>query len=230
MFDFFDEIFPLSKKQEREAKKREEEAKLKELSKPLNAFEDEILPEEELVSEIAEASEVFEDENDKIAIFGGIETEIEEPEAVESAEAEEICEEDEFYEVVDFEEYEEVFAKAATLDEALEEDLDALLREELVYLSEKLDNMERAVDTMEFAEGENAKNGEFNYEYNEEFFAEEETPAYKHPELKRRHVPVRKKKVAKNPYNIDSKTAMQVGAAVVAALAAYKLINPGKDE
>lgn len=226
IFDFFDEIFPLSKKQEREAKKREEEAKLKELSKPLNAFEDDILPEEELVSEVIEASEVVEDENDKIAIFGGIETEIEETEAPE-------VETDELLELETLDEDEEVLAEMEALDEAPDEDdLDALLREELIYLSEKLDNMERAVDTMEFAEGENAKDNEFSYEYNEEFFAEEETPAYKHPELKRRHVPVRKKKANKNsnPYNIDSKTAMQVGAAVVAALAAYKLINPGKDE
>lgn len=232
IFDFFDEIFPLSKKQEREAKKREEEAKLKELSTPLNAFEDEISVDEELNSEAVEVTEVFEDEDDKIAVFGGIETKIEEAE--EDDEAEEIFEYDDIDDALELDaldEDEEVLAEMEALDEAPEEDdLDALLREELIYLSEKLDNMERAVDTMEFSENENAKDNEFSYEYNEEFFDEEETPAFKHPELKRRHVPVRKKKSNKNPYNIDSKTAMRVGAAVIAALATYKLINPGKDE
>lgn len=56
---------------------------------------------------------------------------------------------------------------------------DEHLRESIKALSEKLDNMERIVDGME--DGELPEG--FEYEYDERYYAEDETPAFKHPEL-----------------------------------------------
>lgn len=57
--------------------------------------------------------------------------------------------------------------------------LEQHLREELRSLGEKLESMERVVDNME--DGEIAEG--FDYEYDERYFAVEETPAYQHPEM-----------------------------------------------
>lgn len=67
------------------------------------------------------------------------------------------------------------------LDDSLAS-IDALeqhLREELKSLGEKLESMERVVDNMEDAEIAEG----FDYEYDERYFAVEETPAYQHPEM-----------------------------------------------
>ena len=68
----------------------------------------------------------------------------------------------------------DISEKMASIDE-----IEAHLHEELKTLGEKLDTMERAVDGME--DGEISEG--FDYEYDERYYAEEETPAYLHPEL-----------------------------------------------
>ena len=68
----------------------------------------------------------------------------------------------------------DISEKMASIDE-----IEAHLHEELRTLGEKLDTMERAVDGME--DGEISEG--FDYEYDERYYAEEETPAYLHPEL-----------------------------------------------
>ncbi len=240
MFDFFDEDFPLSKKQEEEAKRL---AALKEAEK---------IAEESTLEAPLELHGNEPEIEDTIAVFGGIEEEIaeepdelleldelddvqeiEELEALDEApeEAEEVEEINEFVDPFDEElaqPVEEI--TEAPAEEPIEDDIEALLHEELRSLGEKLDNMERAVDTMEFSENETSADAEFSYEYNEEFYAEEETPAYKHPELHQKKVvvPVRKKKKP-TAKNIDTKTAVQLGAAVFAAIAAISLLG-GNDE
>ncbi len=59
------------------------------------------------------------------------------------------------------------------------DDIEAHLHEELRSLGEKLDSMEKVVDGME--DGELPEG--FEYEYDERYYSEEDTPAYKHPEL-----------------------------------------------
>lgn len=59
------------------------------------------------------------------------------------------------------------------------EEIEAHLHEELKSLGEKLDSMEKTVDEMEDGDLPDG----FEYEYDEQYFHEEETPAYKHPEL-----------------------------------------------
>lgn len=64
-------------------------------------------------------------------------------------------------------------------DPKIIDELEAHLHAELKSLGEKLDNMERVIDEME--DGEVPEG--FEYEYNADYFSEEDTPAYKHPEL-----------------------------------------------
>ena len=63
------------------------------------------------------------------------------------------------------------------------DDAEEALRAELREIVEKLDNMEKAVDAMESARSDESEDTGFSYEYDERYFAEEETPAYKYPEL-----------------------------------------------
>lgn len=66
------------------------------------------------------------------------------------------------------------------------DDAEEALRAELREIVEKLDNMEKAVDAMESARSDESEDTGFSYEYDERYFAEEETPAYKYPELYRK--------------------------------------------
>lgn len=59
------------------------------------------------------------------------------------------------------------------------DEMEAHLHEELKSLGEKLDSMEKVVDGME--DGELPEG--FEYEYDEQYFSEEDTPAFKHSEL-----------------------------------------------
>ena len=79
-----------------------------------------------------------------------------------------------------FEEQPAEESEAETLPEPKSiDEIEAHLHEELRSLGEKLDSMEKAVDSME--DGELPEG--FDYEYDERYFSEEDTPAYKHPEL-----------------------------------------------
>ncbi len=121
------------------------------------------------------------------------------------------------------------------------------LHEELRSLGEKLDSMEKAVDEME--DGELPEG--FDYEYDERYYSEEDTPAYKHPELYEskdgedggegrpnitmsenrnfRHaiVPVPKRPEKSLPA-ISGKTVLKAGLAVAAAVAVVKLMGKRK--
>ncbi len=161
----------------------------------------------------------------------------EEPEADDSAsEAEKVLPEPETAEKAGpLPEAEAMNRTLASMDE-----LEAHLHEELRHMSEKLDTMEKAVDEME--DGEISEG--FDYAYDERYFAEEETPAYRHPELYgSRKKPEKKKEAAsgdseKEPteyirptdinINITPATLAKAGAVVAAAVVAAKLLKPKK--
>ncbi len=111
---------------------------------------------------------------------------------------------------------------------------DAALRAELAEIVEKLDNMERAVSAMEIANAGESDSGGFSYEYDDRYFAEEETPAYKYPELYKKaeqaressRPPMRK---SRGVITINTKTLIKVGAVVAAAAAAVKLLGKKDD-
>lgn len=111
-----------------------------------------------------------------------------------------------------------------------EDDLSAELRS----LTEKLDSMERAVNAMNAPAGETDDDDEpanFSYEYDERYFAEEETTAYKHPELVKKPAvkPAAKaKKASSGDMTINLKTLAKVGAVVAGAVVAAKLLSDDK--
>jgi len=114
-------------------------------------------------------------------------------------------------------------------DEEPMDDLSA----ELKTLTEKLDSMERAVNAMNApaAEADDAEVPEsFTYEYDERYFAEEETTAYKHPELvkKPNAKPSAKAKRSSGDMTINLKTLAKVGAVVAGAVVAAKLLSDDK--
>ena len=113
------------------------------------------------------------------------------------------------------------------------DDIEAHLHAELKSLGEKLDSMEKVVDGME--DGELPEG--FEYEYDEQWYAEEETPAYKHPELHSAKKPETQKQPivpAKKPssridISVDLKTVAKAGAAVAAAAVLYTVFKKKKD-
>lgn len=119
----------------------------------------------------------------------------------------------------------EMNERIATIDE-----LQANLHAELKNLGEKLDSMERVVDGMEDAEIAEG----FDYEYDGRYFAEEETPAYRHPELYgKRSRPAAKPAAAKpaqREIKINTSTLVKAGAAIAAAVVAVKLLGSKKDD
>lgn len=116
--------------------------------------------------------------------------------------------------------------KIASLDE-----IEAHLHEELKSLGEKLDSMERVVDGMD--DGEISEG--FDYEYDDRYYAEEETPAYLHPEIyktEKKQVPVKAapKKPRPSGAEIDTGRIVRAGAAVAAAALAIALLGGKKDK
>lgn len=116
------------------------------------------------------------------------------------------------------------------------DDIDAALHAELKSLVEKLDDMERFVDTMDFAKDDTSDSDstDFTYEYDDRYFAEEETPAYKYPELYKK--PERSKQMHKKEtksdninLSINKKTLFKVGAIVAAAAAAVTIFSDKDD-
>lgn len=293
MIDFFDEDFPLTKKQEELEKKKlaEEEAKRAALEAESEDAKDE-LPEEDVQADETMPEETAEEISDEAfeeeSYFGELDPASEEQdrepyeddsdidsyfEDESSVEAEEIFEQpaDDFEEeiepevaeplwdelilndepdaVISFsdesddevEVAEPVFDEEEKTDEApisiAEEDADRelSLHEELRRLVEKLDNMERAVDSLEQSSASVCEPG-FSYEYDERYFAEEETPAYKHPELYKKEAPAPVKKTQAKPkkdnstISINTKTLLKVGALVAATAAAVKLLDRKDDK
>lgn len=117
-------------------------------------------------------------------------------------------------------------------EEDSEDTLDDL-SEELRSLTEKLDSMERAVNAMNAPAGEADDEDipeSFSYEYDDRFFAEEETTAYKHPELMKKPAAktVAKSKKASGDLTISLKTLAKVGAVVAGTVVAAKLLSDDK--
>lgn len=271
MIDFFDEDFPLTKKQEEDmllkaAEKEKELAAAEEAENKTaensdsdgealsvsadesdiesgncsEASEEEIVSEEKTVSEDPKAfAENETDDNEIKSEENGdnntAEAEIAEPETneapLDSGKAESRGETDAEIAADDFSEEPSPAKAPAQKDGASIEDIDAALHAELKSLVEKLDDMERAVDTMEFSRSEESDGEDFSYEYDDRYFAEEETPAYKYPELyKKTAEPVRKNSAGKQSgITINTKTLIKVGAIVAATAAAVKLLGQKDD-
>ena len=273
MFDFFDEDFPLTKKQEEEqrrlmaeeAEKTAEEAPADEpAEQPAAEYAAELekimsdapepSPDDISIEPIAPAEPVTDDEEDAPepvpeSVGDKIETAVESVEdtadsvtdAVESKAEDAV---DAVTEAVESavenlevgvenavenlsenvenppEEVPEFNRRLADLD-----DLDAHLHEELKSLGEKLDNMERVVDGME--DGEISEG--FDYEYDGRYYAEEETPAYRHPELHQKHTPAKAAKMPSDGEIVLSRdTLIKAGAAVAAAAVAALILGRKK--
>lgn len=107
-----------------------------------------------------------------------------------------------------------------------EDDIDA----ELLALYARLDNIEKTVDAITAEPDDSCDDTPdepFSYSYDERYFAEDETPAYKHPEIvkaKRTAKPA-PKKTDKGDVTINVKTLAKVGAAVAGAVVAIKLLS-----
>lgn len=258
MKDFFDEDFPLSKKQEEEYNKLaqtpmtleeppvldeepdnepcfEPEEEIIPVSDEEDAIEDEVVTEEEETAseEATESYDAFDDEPiDEAFSYTPVEEEdapetlafdffdepLDEPE-------EEVIKEEPKEEKVPAVSHEEYLARLRQMSEIEEQ-----LNREIKSLGEQLDSVEQKVDSLPdepiFDEEEPE---DFSYEYDERYFAEEETPAYKHPELYKKTAqakPVsKKKKTNKDELTVNVKTLLKVGAAVAATVAAVKLLS-----
>ncbi len=108
--------------------------------------------------------------------------------------------------------------------------IDDDLGSEIEELNSKLDDMERAVEAMtkDLKEREAA---EPTYEFDERYFAEEETTAYKYPEMVKKQKPKAAKKETGLTININKenlKTAAKVGAAVAGVAIVAKLLGGKK--
>ncbi len=268
MRDFFDEDFPLSEKQEAEQKALEAQKKLAEEQNEEaeeDAFEEaervELFFDGEDEEEIP-AYDRFEEIEDSLAeaILGEVEklTPIDKlPEIIDKEPAEESAEEyaeeaDEatYSEPVEYDPVEHspilefdneplddgflpdapiiVLDNEEEYEEIPEDELDRELRE----LNEKLDSMERAVSELTPVEDTPV------YEFDERYFAEEETTAYKHPELVKKAAPKKAKtskagisiSAKKDNVNVDInlKTLAKVGAAVAGIAIAAKLLSSDK--
>lgn len=129
-----------------------------------------------------------------------------------------------------------------------DDESDRTLREELSRLNRKLDNVEKAVGAIEVPLADESDSHGFSYEYDERYFAEEETPAYKYPGLYKK-VAARDKERSKTAagsankaygkssaksqaadkssgnITVNTKTLFKMGAMVAATAAAVKLLG-----
>lgn len=111
------------------------------------------------------------------------------------------------------------------------------LREELALLVEKLDEASDFGEAACGASDDESDNQDFSYEYDDRFFAEEETPAYKYPKMYAKTETVKapsrtpSKKVGKSGgiLTLNTKTLLKVGAVVAATAAAVKLLGKHED-
>lgn len=129
-----------------------------------------------------------------------------------------------------------------------EGEADRALREELSRLSKKLDNVEKAVGAVEVPLADESDSQGFTYEYDERYFAEEETPAYKYPGLYKKNTARTREKPAASPkrpadkalkpqsfdksagnITVNTKTLLKMGAMVAATAAAVKLLGKKND-
>ncbi len=249
MKDFFDEDFPLSKKQEEELNKLaqtpmtleeppvlDEESNDEPCYDPIDTDEAELIS-EDIMPEENESCDAFEDEPiDEAFSYTPVEEEIEEEDAPETLAfdffdepleevAEEVSEEvaEEKVPAVSHDEYLARLRQMADIEEQL--------NREIKSLGEQIDSVEQKMDSLpdEPVSDDEEEPEDFSYEYDERYFAEEETPAYKHPELYKKPAQAKstsKKKSSKNDeLTVNVKTLLKVGAAVAATVAAVKLLS-----
>ncbi len=252
MKDFFDEDFPLSKKQEEELNKLaqtpmtlEEPPVLEEDpgDEPCYDIIDAEEPDpisEDIMPKENESYDAFDDEPiDEAFSYTPVEEEIKEEDAPETLAfdffdepLEEVAEEEEVIEEVTEEKI-----PAVSHDEYLARlrqmaDIEEQLNREIKSLGEQIDSVEQKMDSLpeEPVMADEYEPEDFSYEYDERYFAEEETPAYKHPELYKKPAHANptsnKKKAAKSDeLTVNVKTLLKVGAAVAATVAAVKLLS-----
>lgn len=117
-------------------------------------------------------------------------------------------------------------------EEEIEIDDDDDLDAELEALHARLASIEKTVDAInaesdDYECDDSEPTESFSYSYDERYFAEDETPAYKHPEIvkAKRTVKTDSKKASKDDVTINIKTLAKVGAAVAGAVVALKLLS-----
>lgn len=250
MKDFFDEDFPLTQKQENELNKLNAEARAVQEDIP-----EEPVTIETTVSEVNsyDRSDFFSDDEETV-IFEG-ESNCTEPEPVceETADTmvyeqtEEVTEDiqaeipvqepvpepiTEPIPTEDETEYipeDNITVSDNVLAEETEEEDD--LSVELKTLNEKLASIERTVNAITAESDDEQTDSEdiepFTYSYDERYFAEDETPAYKHPEIVKAHKASKNSanRISKDDITLNVKTLAKVGAAVAGAIVALKLLS-----
>lgn len=246
MKDFFDEDFPLTQKQEDELNKLNAEAQTVQEDTP-----EEPVIIETTISEVNsyDRSDFFSDDEETVIFEGESNRTEPEPVCEETADtaayeqAEEVAEDIQVQEPVsepitepisaeDEAEYipEDDIAVSDNLptEEAEEEDD---LSAELKTLNEKLASIERTVNAITAESDDEQTDDEdvepFTYSYDERYFAEDETPAYKHPEIVKAHKASKNsaKRISKDDITLNVKTLAKVGAAVAGAIVALKLLS-----
>lgn len=243
MIDFFDEDFPLTKKQEEAAlaaKEAEKESEAESLTVKQDEIPTESLPQEENPTEEELQGEADDLEDLPDSEAQDTEDDGEASEQTQTSESEEetehIIEEQTVEEPDESENADLPQADSSDFPDKIPtiEDIDAALHAELKDLVEKLDNMERFVDNMESARTEEQDQAdpdspEFSYEYDDRYFAEEETPAYKYPELYKKassgQQPRHKKASDRKNITLNKKNLLKAGAIAAAAIAAVKLLS-----
>lgn len=213
MKDFFDEDFPLSKKQEEERKLRETPKTLE--VPPVTDGEQLFAPVETEEKPETFGFDIFsekkQDPKEYLEQLLNITSTQEEPKEVQEANTYE-----EPKEAVG-ETHEEIFEEV-DLGFDMDTEAEDIPEEDDVLMLEPNDDAQ----TVQFG-----TNG-FSYEYDERFFAEEETPAYKYPELHKKAPAPKKSKKNGISVNSDAKKLLTVGAAVATAVIASKLLGSGK--
>ncbi len=276
MRDFFDEDFPLSKKQEEELNKLAQTPKTLEEPPVLEEDDnqnvpayspeddkfsyipvDEDEPIDPMFSYTPVEEEYYEEDKAEEAAVPDDVPPVEEVTAEEKAKPEAVDLFDEEFEEESKPEPEAVTVSHASLaDEYLAKlrqmtDIEEQLQQEIKSLGEQVDEVEMKVDNLpdeavieaeavaeavadETEADDDTEQTGFDYEYDERYFAEEETPAYKHPELYKKPAktvrrPAKRKATSKNgEITVNVKTLLGVGAAVAAAIAAAKLLGDDK--
>ena len=76
------------------------------------------------------------------------------------------------------------------------------------------------------SDSDEAQEDGFSYEYDERYFAEEETPAYKYPGLyKKPSPPAKRRHNGSGEITVSTRSLLKAGAAIAATVAAVRLLG-----